>query len=54
MKRKGFGEDYPGLVDQLCNLGNVYYDQGKLEMAEKYYLKSLELKKKAYGIDYSI
>lgn len=41
IQKNAFGEDYPNLATGLTNLGLVYYEQGKLELAEQHYLKAM-------------
>lgn len=52
IQQKAYGEDHPGIATELGNLGLIYYDQGKLELAEQNYLKAIQIQKNAFGEDH--
>jgi tetratricopeptide (TPR) repeat protein len=44
-----YGDNNFNLASTYNNIGNVYSDQGNLELALEMYMKSLNIKKAHYG-----
>lgn len=51
--KKPSGPDHTSTLDTVCNLGNLYSDQGKLKQAEEMYHRVLRGREKAFGPDHS-
>ena len=43
------GPDHPHVATSYCNIGSVYYKQGKLEEAMQYCRQALCILRKAFG-----
>jgi tetratricopeptide (TPR) repeat protein len=53
-REKALGPDHPSTVATIGNLGVLYSDQGKLDMAEEMYVRALEGYEKALGRDHTL
>lgn len=42
----------PEISNQFSDLGNIYYDQGKFELAQENYLKAIQIIKSTFGEDH--
>jgi tetratricopeptide (TPR) repeat protein len=49
---KVLGTDHPSTGQTYNNLGLLYYDQGKYEETEVYFMKSLAISEKVFGTDH--
>jgi len=46
---KIFGTEHPDYASALANLGLVYEKSGKIEKAEEYYSKALDIRRRILG-----
>src|ERR1700761_8099097 len=52
-KEKALGVDHTSTLDTVNNLGNLYRDQDKLDVAEQMYRRALAGYEKALGMDHT-